>query len=165
MEALKEAFLHSPALQPLEYESPCPVILAVNSCPIACGYILSQIGQDKIHYPSHFGSITFNDHKARYSQAKLELFGLFRTLKQTRVHIIGARNFIVEVDAKYIKGMLNHPDIQPNAVINRWISAILLFNFKLVHVPGDCHTGADGLSQCPHTHDDDEEEDIEDWID
>ena len=124
-----------------------------------------QIGQDKIRYPSCFGSITFNDCEARYSQAKLELFGLFCALKQTCVHIIGARNFIVEVDAKYIKGMLNHPDIQPNAAINCWISAILLFDFKLVHVPGDHHTGADGLSRCPHTNDNDKEEDIEDWID
>jgi hypothetical protein len=93
------------------------------------------------------------------------LFGLFRALKQARIHIIGARNFVVEVDAKYIKGMLNNPDIQPNAAINRWISAILLFDFKLVHVPGDRHTGADGLSRRPHTDDDEEEEDIEDWID
>ena len=30
---------------------------------------------------------------------------------------------------------------------NRWISAILLFNFQLRHVPGHAH-GPDGLSQC-----------------
>jgi hypothetical protein len=33
--------------------------------------------------------------------------------------------------------MLNNPDIQPNATINRWIAGILLFDFKLVHVPAD----------------------------
>jgi hypothetical protein len=34
-------------------------------------------------------------------------------------YIIGAKNHIVEVDAKYIKGMLNEPELQRNAVINR----------------------------------------------
>ena len=56
-----------------------------------------------------------------------------------QVHIIGVRNLVVEVDAKYIKGMINNPDIQPNATINRWIAGILLFEFKLVHVPGTHH--------------------------
>jgi len=54
---------------------------------------------------------------------------------------------MVEVDAKYIGGMLNKPDIQLNATINRWITAILLFDFKLVHTPAKEHKGPDGLSR------------------
>ena len=42
--------------------------------------------------------------------------------------------FTVETDASYIKGMLNNPDIQPGAAVNRWIAGILLFDFDLVHV-------------------------------
>jgi hypothetical protein len=61
MDTLKNAILQSPALRPLEYDTTRPIILAVDSCPIACGYILSQIGKDKVHYPSRFGLITFND--------------------------------------------------------------------------------------------------------
>jgi hypothetical protein len=56
------------------------------------------------------------------------------------------KNLIIEVDTKYLKGMLNNPDIRPNATINRWIAGILLFDFKLVHVPAIHHTAADGLS-------------------
>jgi hypothetical protein len=56
------------------------------------------------------------------------------------------KNLVVEVDAKYLKGMLNNPDIQPNATINQWIAGILIFDFKLVHVPTIHHTAADGLS-------------------
>jgi Integrase zinc binding domain len=33
------------------------------------------------------------------------------------MYIIGVKNFVVEVDAKYIKGMINNPDIQPSATI------------------------------------------------
>ena len=88
-----------------------------------------------------------NEHKTRYSQPKLELYGLYRTLRHFRLYIIGVKNLIIEVDAKYIKEMLNHPDLQPNAIINRWIGGILTFTFKLVHVPAKNFKGTDGLSR------------------
>ncbi|KIK73060.1 hypothetical protein PAXRUDRAFT_21273 [Paxillus rubicundulus Ve08.2h10] len=55
----------------------------------------------------------------------------------------------LELDAKYVKGMINNPDLQPNVTINRWIAGILLFSFKLVHVPAEKHAGPDGLSRMP----------------
>ncbi|KAA1473772.1 hypothetical protein DENSPDRAFT_758564, partial [Dentipellis sp. KUC8613] len=85
--------------------------------------------------------------EARYSQPKLELFGLFRALRHFSLYIIGVRNFYVEVDAKYIKGMLNAPDIQPNAAVNRWIQGILMYDFTLVHVPAERFRGPDALSR------------------
>lgn len=78
---------------------------------------------------------------------KLELYGLFRTLNATKLWIIGAKKLIVEVNAQYIKGMLNKPDIHPNAAMNHWILAILIFDFELVHVLGAKHKGPDGLSR------------------
>jgi hypothetical protein len=73
---------------------------------------------------------------------------------------------IVEVDAKYIKGMLLNPDIAPSASINRWILSILMFHFTLVHVPGTHHR-PDGLSRRrPQPGNEEEpEDDFEDWID
>jgi hypothetical protein len=93
------------------------------------------------------------EHESRYSQVKIELYGLFHTLHAYRIYIIKVKNIIIEVDAKYLKGMLSNPDIQPSATINRWIAGILLFDFKLVHVPAIHHTAADGLSrQLQRTH-------------
>lgn len=71
----------------------------------------------------------------------------FELSNATKLWIIGSRKLVVEVDAQYIKGMLNKPDIHPNAAMNRWISAILMFDFELVHVPGAKHKGPDGLSR------------------
>jgi hypothetical protein len=59
--------------------------------------------------------------------------------------LMGVRNLIVEVNARYIKAMLNNPDIAPLASINQWIVSILTFHFKLQHVPGKSHR-PDGLS-------------------
>ena len=165
---LKDAVLNSPALRPIDYGCDRPVILAVDSCMNGVGFILLQIGKDKKRYPSRFGSITFNDREARYSQAKLELYGLFRALKHTQLFTIGVKKLIVEMDAKFIKGMLNNPTLHPNDAINRWISAILLFDFELVHVPAAKHTGADGLSRRPRDPNDppaDDADELEDWID
>ena len=77
---------------------------------------------------------------------------------------------MVEVDTKYIKGMLNNPDIQPNAAIKRWIAGILTFDFKLKHIPTDRHQGTDGLSKRRRAEEADKEEEetedeVEDWID
>ena len=58
--------------------------------------------------------------------------------------IVGVRNLIVEVDAWYIKGMLNNLDIAPLGSMNRWIVSILTFHFKLRHVPSKVH-GPDGF--------------------
>jgi len=62
--------------------------------------------------------------------------------------------------------MLNNPDVQPNVMINHWIAAILLFNFKLVHIPVEKHRGPDGLSRRePVDGEDDDKDNPEDWID
>ena len=166
MDYLKHAIIHSPALRPINYESDLLVILAVDTSNIAVGYILMQLGEDGQCYPACFGSISLNEHERRYSQAKLELFGLFRALRDARLYIFGVKCLVVEVDVHYIKGMINNPDLQPNATINRWIAGILLFSFELTHVPADKHTAPDRLSGRPPAPEDPPwEDDYEEWVD
>ncbi|KIY60738.1 hypothetical protein CYLTODRAFT_326548, partial [Cylindrobasidium torrendii FP15055 ss-10] len=102
-----------------------------------------------------------------YSQAKLELRGLWRALHAMRIYLVGLQHFTVEMDAKYVRGMLNNPDVHPNASINRWIAAILLFNFTLVHIPAERFQGPDGLSRREPTNDEGDipDDEAEDWID
>lgn len=167
MEKLKSAVINCSAIRPIDYASDREVILAVDSSIIGFGYILYQAAPEpKCRYVVRFGSGNWNERESNYSQSKIELYGLLRALKAVRLHIIRVRNFVVEVDAKYIKGMINNPDIQPNATINRWIAGILLFNFKLVHVPGTGHAGPDGLSRRERAEaDEDTSKDYEEWID
>ncbi|OBZ76721.1 Retrovirus-related Pol polyprotein from transposon 17.6 [Grifola frondosa] len=158
----------SPALRAIDYTSDSPVILAVDTSYIAVGFHLCQcdLENPRIRYYNRFSSITLNDRESRFSQPKLEIYGLFRALRALRLYLIGVRNLVIEVDARYIKGMLQNPDIAPSASINRWIVAILTFHFTLVHVPGTNH-GPDGLSRRPRQPDDEDEpeDDFEDWID
>jgi Integrase zinc binding domain/RNase H-like domain found in reverse transcriptase len=166
MQTLKDLILESPALRAIDYTCGREVILAVDTSNIAVGFILLQLGEDGKRYPNRFGSISLTEVESRYSQAKLELYGLFRALRAVRVYTFGVINLTVEVDAKYIKGMINNPDLQPNATINRWIAGILLFSFNLVHVPASKHAGVDGLSRRPPAEEDpSEHDDHEDWLD
>ena len=77
MRTLKHLVVTSPAIRAINYTSDCEVILAVDSSWRAVGFVLSQIGTDNKRYPSRFGSITWNEREQRYSQAKIELYGLF----------------------------------------------------------------------------------------
>ena len=147
-EALKAALLASPALQPIDYTSPTPIILAVDMSQIAIGFLLCQCDAENPHVRRfvRFGSITLNDHESCFSQPKLELYGLFQVLCSLKAYLIRVRNLVVEVDARYIKGILANPNLTLSASMNRWIISILLFHFTLVHIPGTRH-GPDGLSQ------------------
>jgi hypothetical protein len=147
MDTLKRAFNNSRALRPIDYHCGRTVYLSVDSLVIAVGYVLAQVGADGRRYPARFGSIPWNERESRYSQPKIELYGLFRALREERIHLIGIPDLVVEMDASSIKGMLNNPDLQPNATINRWIAAIKLFDFRLEHVPATQHKGPDGLSR------------------
>ena len=73
----------------------------------------------------------------------------------------------MEVDAKYIKDMLNNPNLVPFAAVNRWIAGIMLFSFKLRHVSATEHGTVDGLSRRPQVEEDPTEdpEEAEDFID
>jgi hypothetical protein len=165
MNYLKNAVINSPTLRPINYTCGREVIAAIDSSSIAGGFVLLQIGEDRKRYPARFGSIAWNERESRYSQPKIELYGVFHALRALRTWLIGLDSFMVEADAQSIRGMINNPDIQPNATINHWIAGILLFDFTLVHVPSEKHTVADGLSQSPCAAEDEpENSEHEDWI-
>ena len=134
------------------------------------GYLLSQCDADNPHlcHYAHFGSITLNNHESCFSQPKLELYGLFHALHSLKSYLIGIQNLIVEVDARYIKGMLLNPDLAPSTSINCWIVSTLLFHFTLVHIPGIQH-GPNSLSHCPQQPTNDnpdpmDDPDFDDWV-
>ena len=163
---IKSLVASAPALRPIDYKSENPVVLSVDSSRDAARMILSQLSDNgKTKHPARYGSIPMGETESRYSQPKLELFGLFKALRHWRIYIIGVKKLIVEVDAKYIKGMLNDPDLQPNATINRWIQGIKLFDFELVHVPADKHRGPDALSRRALAEGEVVEDEDDSWLD
>jgi hypothetical protein len=69
------------------------------------------------------------------------------------------------MDVHFIHGMLNNPNIQPNVTINRWITTILPFDFKLVHILANKHQGPDSLLRHePADGEEDEDDNPKAWI-
>ena len=148
---LKDLVSTAPALRPIDYKCGRPVILSVDSSIYGIGFVLSQTDEKGRRVPARYGSLPVSAVEAGYAQSKLELFGLYRALRHYRIHLIGAPKLIVEVDASSIKGMINNPDSQPSQPLNRWIRNILMFDFELVHVPGQRHKAPDALSRRRYT--------------
>jgi hypothetical protein len=162
---LKEKVSTAPALRPINYESDSPIILSVDTSYIAVGMVLSQKDENGVKRPARYGSIILKNEETRYAQPKLELYGLFRALREWRMYLIGAKKLQVEVDAKYIRGMIAKPDLLPTAPMNRWIQGILLFDFDLIHVPATQFKAPDGLSRRRPTEEEREEAGSEDYDD
>jgi len=138
MELIKEGVRQAKAIRPLDYNNQGAIVLAVDSSYIGVGFYIYQedINDPKKHYYAKFGSRPLNDREARFSQPKRELFGLKEALRMNKRWLFGSRKLVVETDAKYIKGMLDNPDMMPNATINRWIDEISLYKFTLRHKAG-----------------------------
>lgn len=164
MNEIKKRIKDSSFLVTLDYSSPNPIVLAVDTSARAVGYSLAQDDATGKRRIARYGSLLLNERESRYSQAKLELYGLFRALRKNHVYLYG-RKFVVELDAAYVKGMLSSPE-QPNAAMTRWVYAILLYTFDIVHVPAAKHVAVDGLSRRKRAEEDEsEEEDAEEWLD
>ena len=64
MNTLKKAIIQSPTLISIDYPSGHPVYLAIDSSIHGVGWILSQDCADRKRCPSHFGSISWNEHES-----------------------------------------------------------------------------------------------------
>src|ERR1700677_4919601 len=78
---LKELVSSAPELHPIDYTSVNPVILSVDSLNIATGMMLSQMDDEGRRRPARYRSRPMSERESRYSQPKLELFGLYHALR------------------------------------------------------------------------------------
>ena len=77
---LKEIMSTSPILTTLRYDIPNQVIMAVDTSYIAIGIALFQEDDNGKRRIYRYGSLPIVGTEAKYSQAKLELYGLYRAL-------------------------------------------------------------------------------------
>ncbi|KAL1938197.1 hypothetical protein VTO73DRAFT_11841 [Trametes versicolor] len=174
IDALKDLVSSAPVLKAIDYDAARSihppltppmdglVVVGVDSSIYGAGWVLYQY-HGSVRHPALFGSCTFTAPESRYSQPKIELYGVFRALKELRTRIWGA-HILVEVDAKFLQQMIREPDL-PNAPMTRWVSYIQLFDFTLQHVPAEKGKAQDALSRRPSAPDDSEESDGEAHLD
>ena len=120
MKNLKSALENAVPLGNIDYESDGMLVLAVNTSWKAVGYYIYQEAVDTKKKKTYvkFSSIILNEREVRFSQPKRELFRLKKALEANEYLLTGCRKLVIETDAKYIHGTLNHPEMGPNATIN-----------------------------------------------
>jgi hypothetical protein len=161
----KEAMKQCGVIRPINYDNieKYPPILAIDASQIACGVELAQMDEQGRRRPARYMSIYYNEVQQRYSQPKLELYGIYVGMRAARQWVHGCK-FILETDCSSVKQMINAPSF-PSASEARWCWYIQTNHFELRHVPGYKHKTADALSRRPKQPDDSEEEDPEEYLD
>ena len=113
MEELKKILRSPQVLKQVEYNSGRPVIVTVDTSPIAIGWAVGQDDEERNRFAIRFGARILTERQRAYPQVKRELWGALTALKADRNYLIGA-NVVLETDCLPLLGMIsncNSPDI------------------------------------------------------
>lgn len=168
MKELKHFITTAPALMTINYKTGGTVYLAVDASGEGAGASLEQIGPDGRRHPCRFESTVWSKSEAKWHSTKLECRAVLWALKKFRVWLYGTP-FVIETDAQTLIAQLNRSSSEiPGGVMNRWLAAILAWDFEIQHVPGKRNVVADALSRYPKEDGweppDETEDDVEDFI-
>ena len=165
MQKMKEALTTAPALKTIDYESIGRIIVSTDASLEGWGAVLQQEAEEeKRRHPCRYESGIWSATEKRYDAGKRECRAVLKALKKFRVYLYGVR-FVLETDARTLVHQLNLPASDlPGAAITQWLAWIRLFDFEVVHVPGDKNGAADGLSRRPDDGTDENEADVEEMI-
>ena len=155
MEGLKETLKSPPVLRQVEYDSGRPVIVTVDTSPIAIGWAIGQDDLDGKRFAIRFGARILIERQRAYPQVKRELLGALTALKAERNYLIGA-NVVLETDCLPLLGMIANCSI-PDIAMLRWIAYIKSLNPVLVHIIGKKNSVADMLSRARYVHEEEME--------
>ena len=97
--AVKEAVVNCGIIKPLDYSRAdvSPPILSVDASQTGCGGEIAQVDENGKRRTARFFSIYYNEVQQRYSQPKLELYGVFVAMQAARLWLHGVK-FILETD-------------------------------------------------------------------
>ena len=145
MDGLKEVLQAPPVLQQVDYDCGRPVVVTVDTSPIAIGWAIGQDNTEGKRFAIRFGARILTERQRAYPQVKRELLGALTALKAERNYLIGA-NVVLETDCLPLLGMVANCSI-PDIAMLRWIAYIKSLNPVLVHITGKKNSVADMLSR------------------
>ena len=110
------------------------------------------------------GSRFTTEAESRYSPSEGEALAVVYGLKQCRDFILGCPNLIVATDHQALLGILNdrHLETIENPRLLRMKEKTLMYDFRIIYVPGKTHFGPDFLSRHPPESSKKENQTIED---
>ncbi|KAL3684155.1 hypothetical protein R1sor_002177 [Riccia sorocarpa] len=97
MRRLKVLLSSSPVLERVDYNCGRPVILTVDTSPIAIGWAMGQDDENENKIAMRFGARVLSSKQREYPQVKRELWGVVNAMKAERNYLIGVV-VVVETD-------------------------------------------------------------------
>jgi hypothetical protein len=160
MQRLKDLLTSPPVLRKIDYKCNRPVILTVDTSPIAIGWAIGQDDPDGHRFAVRFGAKVLSARQRAYSQVKRELWGVVSAMKAEKDYLIGAM-VVIETDCLPLLGMIINCTT-PDIAMLRWIAYIKSLNPEFIHVAGKDNPVADMLSRARYEEEDKMIEDIDD---
>lgn len=146
LKTIKTTLTSAHILRPLRYGIRAgQIFLTVDGSPTAAGWVLSQMDDDGLRYPSKFGAKTFRGAQRNYGQTKRELLSVKTALMEEQQSILGVR-IIVETDCKALLGMVENCTTL-DLSCQRWLGVIKQFDIEFKHIAGADNKVADFLSR------------------
>ncbi|KAL3680995.1 hypothetical protein R1sor_023951 [Riccia sorocarpa] len=158
MTRLKALLSSSPVLGRVDYKCGRPVILTVDTSPIAIGWAVGQDDENGNRIAVRFGARVLSSRQREYiyPQVKSELWGVVTAMKVERTYLMGAV-VVVETDCLPLLGMIANCSTPDMTMLN-WVAYIKSLNPEFKHIVGKANAVADMLSRARY---DGEEEMIE----
>ena len=132
------------------FDPKLPIKLLTDASRTGIGYILTQEDQDKAQRMITCGSRFLNDAEKNYAVVELELLAIQWAVQKCRLYLAGS-NFKVITDHQPLIGIMNGKNLDAinNARIQRMMSKLLGYSFKVEWIPGKNQCIADALSRSP----------------
>jgi len=133
-----------------------PLIVGTDASKYGLGAVLYQVdGAQDLNDPVEliikkpkryirFASRSLSGSERNYGAPQRELLGVLFALRSFRAYLYG-RRFRLLTDHQALTYMLNRPKV--SSVIMNWLDEILLFNFKIEHLPGIKNILPDAISR------------------
>ena len=109
--------------------------LYVDAGPHGLGAILAQKTKQEYAVPVAYASRALNTTEQRYSQLEKEMLSIIWGCEHFKLYIYGAPVKIFS-DHKPLVQILNNPNAQPSARIERWHLQMQRYDYTIQHIPG-----------------------------